>query len=416
MFFWGFFLRLTLLFISASHPDIGNHLDWGNRFLDLGPAKFYENIFWNVSWPNQPLGSILLFGSTAFIKDILFNSLAFLNQNIPIFPSFIIPILEKNLHIWLVKLPFLLADLGLAFLIYQIVHQHRPKYARLATALFLFNPLVIYNSTIWGQTDSLVNLLALTGIYLTYRRHYSLGIILFLSGFLFKLSLIIYLPLYAILLLKRLSDWQKFILPLFIFLLLVFLLALPFTFGDKNSFQWLWYLYTNRVLPRQGSMLNGNAFNLWFLIFGLDFSKSEFITLGPFSYQFWSRLAFVISLIPIIIKTLKNKLTLTRLLSSLLLSAFGAFLLLTNMHERYLYPIFPIFTILLFLSPKIFKFKDYLILSLLHLLNLYHLWFYPRLPLLPNLLQLSNYLLPKFFSLVFMIIYAKYWLKYLKNE
>jgi len=37
------------------------------------------------------------------------------NTHFPIFPSSIIPILENNLHIWLVKLPFIVSDIFIAY-------------------------------------------------------------------------------------------------------------------------------------------------------------------------------------------------------------------------------------------------------------------------------------------------------------
>jgi len=121
--------RIILVIISGYHPDILNHLDWGVRFLSLGSKKFYENIFWGVSWPNQPLGSMLLFAFIAVINKFLFQIILFLNNTIPIFPSFIIPVLEQNLHVWLVKLPFILSDIGIGYLIYKIIHQYHPSKA-----------------------------------------------------------------------------------------------------------------------------------------------------------------------------------------------------------------------------------------------------------------------------------------------
>jgi Gpi18-like mannosyltransferase len=117
----------------------------------------------------------------------------FLNNTFSFFPSFIIPVLESNLHAWLVKLPFILSDIGLGYLIYKIVLKIKPNKAILAASFFLFNPVLIYNSTIWGQTDSLINLFAILGIYLIFQKKYFPGIFIFLSGFLFKLSLIIYI-------------------------------------------------------------------------------------------------------------------------------------------------------------------------------------------------------------------------------
>lgn len=408
--------RIILVLISSWHPDLLNHIDWGNRFINLGANKIYENIFWGVSWLNQPLGTALLFALCAFLKHIIFSFFEFLNQNIAIFPSSIIPVLEANLHVWLVKLPFILTDIGLGFLVYKIVFRFKPKLATLAAIVFLFNPVLIYNSTIWGQTDSLINLLAISGIYLVFQKKYFWGIWLFLVGFLFKMSLIIYLPIFGLLLIKQIKDWQKMIFPIISFLLFLFLIALPFRLDGFGSFHWLWYMYTNRVLVRQGSMLNGNAFNLWSLVFSIDLSKSEFTQIFGLSYQFIGRGLFLISLIPICFKFIKTKLTIYSLFSALILSAFSCFIFMTNMHERYLYPIFPLISILIFIPKTKFYFKDLVILSVIHFLNLYNLWFYPQINLLKNILIFNNFLTCRVLSAILIVIYIKYFIDYLRSE
>ncbi len=412
----GLFIRIILLIVSNFHPDLLNHTDWGIRFLNLGPKKFYENIFWGVSWANQPFGSILIFALMARIKNVLFNLILFFNNSFSLFPSFIIPFLETNLHIWLVKLPFVLSDLGITYLIYKIVKKYRPKYAILASLVFLLNPVVIYNSTIWGQTDSLINLLALTGLYLTFEKKYLFGIFIFLSTFLFKLSLIIYLPIFGLLLLKRIVDWKKFILPILSFVIFVLVLALPFRLDGFSSLKWLWYMYTNRVLVRQGSMLNGNAFNFWGLLFSIDFSKSEFTKFLGLTYQLWGRLLYLVYLIPVWFKFFKSKLTLNSFFNALLISSLGSFIFLTNMHERYLYPIFPLISVLLFLPKSFIKIKSLIVLSSIHFLNLYNLWFYPLINPLKSFLIYSNFLVCRILSLIILIIGFDYLIKYLKSE
>lgn len=409
-------IRIILVIISGWHPDLNNHIDWGIRFLALGPQKFYENIFWGVSWPNQPLGTMLLFAACAHLKNVLFSTIEFINYNIPLFPSSIIPFLESNLHAWMVKLPFILADIGLGYLVYHTVKRFKPNYALLASGLFLLNPITIYNSAIWGQTDSLINLLSLSGIILTFNKKYFFGINLFLSSLLFKLSLIIYLPLFALLLLKRISDWKKILLSVSFFIGLIYLLATPFIFGDKNQFDWLWYLYTNRVLVRQGSMLNGNAFNIWFLFFGVDFSKSEFTTFNSISYQLWSRIILVAALLPIYLKALFRKIDLPSLLTLALLTGFSSFIFLTNMHERYLYPIFPIASMLIFIKPKFISLTTYIFLSVVHLINMYNLWFYPYLSAFKEILLFQQYALGRFLSLVLFLYCLRLLLDYLRRD
>lgn len=413
---FGLLIRLVLLIISNYHPDLLNHIDWGNRFLDLGPKKFYENIFWDVSWANQPFGSILLFALAAQIKNILFSFILFLNNTFSFFPSFVIPFLEANLHVWLVKLPYILSDIGIAYLIYKIVKKYKAKYAILSSMIFLLNPIVIYNSTIWGQTDSLINLLALSGIYLTFEKKYLSGIFIFLSTFIFKLSLIIYLPIFGLLLLRRIKDWQKFILPTFTFIAFILILALPFRLDGFSSLKWLWYMYTNRVLVRQGSMLNGNAFNFWGLLFSIDLSKSEFTKFLGLPYQLWGRILYIVYLIPVWLKFFKSKLNIKNLFNALLVSSLGSFIFLTNMHERYLYPIFPLISVLVFLPKSFIKIKSIVVLSLIHFLNLYNLWFYPLINPLKSLLIFSNFIVCRTLSFIILIIGFDYLIKYLKSE
>ncbi len=408
-------IRLFLLFTSSFHPDLPNHIDWGIRFWQYGSKVFYEGNFWGVSWPNQPYGSILLFAFISKLKDFIFAIFWYLNTHFSVFPSIIVTILEKNLHIWLVKLPFVLADLGIGVLIYKIIHSQFPSKAILAAAVFLFNPLVIYNSTVWGQTDSLINLLALLGFWLTFKNRLIIGPFIFLSTFLFKLSLIIYLPIFIILLLTKLDKIKYWLTSIILFLLFMYLLAIPFT-PDRPVIDWIRYMYTNRVLPRQGNMLNGNAFNLWFFLYSFDYGAKETMLIGNFTAKQIGLFLSIFSFIPVYIKLFLSKHRLTDYLWALLLVSFSTFLFLTNIHERYLYPIFPISTLMLFLKPKIFNFKLLVTTSIIHLLNLYNLWFYPKILPLQNILLYNHFLICRFFSLVLFAIFVFFYVQYLSES
>ncbi len=406
-------IRLILLFSTSYHPDLGNHLDWGNRFWQYGPSNFYHQSIWSVSWPNQPLGTIYLFAFIAKINQTLFSFFWYLNTHIPLFPSNLIPLLEKNLHIWLVKLPFIGSDLGSGILVYYLLKK-KYKRAAAAAAFFLLNPALIYNSAVWGQTDSLINFLALASLYFLDQKKPSLALFLLLISFLFKFSLTIFLPAFLIYYLKSKPKLSSIILTLTIFLSFSFLLALPFS-QSTNPLIWLFNISRDRVLAGQGGMLNGNAFNLWAIIYGIDLSLKESITLLGLSASQIGKLIFAVFSLPVIIKIyflpkFKN------LIYSYFLISYTAFLFLTNMHERYLYPVFIPFIILLFFHPKIFKTKDYLLLSLIHLLNLFNLWFYPSLPFLKKLLEYKSFSLPRLFALILICFWLNFYIKYLKHE
>ena len=118
--------------------------------------------------------------------------LYFLNK-FPIFPSKIIWFSELYLHSILLKLPFILADIGISYLLYLIIKNK--KIALTLVSLFLFTPALIYNSAVWGQTDSLLNLFFLTCLYFYLQKKYNLSIFFLITCFLFKMSLFIFIPI-----------------------------------------------------------------------------------------------------------------------------------------------------------------------------------------------------------------------------
>ena len=204
----------------------------------------------------------------------------------------------------------------------------------------MFNPAVIYNSTVWGQTDSLINLLALLGIFLITQKKFFSGIFIFLTSFIFKISLIIYLPIFALLLLYYFPKSSRpILLSSLLFLVSFILLSLPFS--GLNFLPWFKQTFIDTVLLSQGHMLNGNAFNLWFLVNGADLTTSELQTWSIFTYRQISQIIFFLFQIPPWWHYFKSKKTLNNTFKALFLAAFSAFLILTNMHERYLYPTLP---------------------------------------------------------------------------
>ncbi|HTU83071.1 MAG TPA: glycosyltransferase family 39 protein, partial [Candidatus Acidoferrales bacterium] len=66
----------------------------------------------------------------------------------------------------LVKLPAILADLGVGTLLYAIARRFAPQgMALLTAALYLLNPAIVYDSAYWGQIDSVAGGFALLAIF-----------------------------------------------------------------------------------------------------------------------------------------------------------------------------------------------------------------------------------------------------------
>ncbi len=77
-------------------------------------------------------------------------------------------------HVFVIKLPIILADLFVAVLVAKLAAETGGlRYAGLASLLWLFNPLVIAISAVWGMFDSIAVALSLLGILLAHRRKYA---------------------------------------------------------------------------------------------------------------------------------------------------------------------------------------------------------------------------------------------------
>ena len=409
---FGLLLRLLLLPFSNSHPDVGNHLDWGNRFWQYGPSQFYQSDTWSVSWPNQPFVTIYLFALLSALNTWLQATIWWLNITFPFFPSFLVPLLQSGLHVWLVKLPSIITDLLSAAIIFKLLSRYG-RLALVAAAIYLFNPVTIYNSTIWGQTDSLISFFSLLSLFLLFRQRYFSAVLIFLFSLTIKVSLIIYSPL----LLAYIRSQRQLLTAAkaaLVFFVALIILSSPFH-QFTQIFPWLSSHFLHYVVGRQGNMLSGNAFNLWYFVSGADYSVPDTLTFLGLTLKTYGYLLFFGSLL-IIIRRLLAIPTFPSLVFALFLTGLSSFLFLTNMHERYLYPPLTLFTLLFAYFPHLFTLTRYYIFSLVHLLNLYHLWFYPSITSLRSLLLWRQSSAGYFFAVFLIIFYLYYLLKYLKGE
>lgn len=402
IFLLALLLRLFWVF-GPYHPDLGNHLDWGIKFWQLGPKNFYENLFWQVSWANQPPGTIYLFALMRKIYELIFGLSWWLNLKISLFPSTLIPFFQEKLYVTLVKLPSIFADLGIAVLIYKFVAGLKnKKLAKTAALVFLFNPISWYNSAVWGQTDAIINFFGLWSFYLFWKKRPIWATFVYFLSLYFKGSLIIFAPLVMILLLKSNFIWWKKIFAVLLPPVIFAYLSLPFV-KWMSPVPWLYHLYRDRIFGHQGNMLTANAFNLWALVFGIDFTRNDVGLFLGLAYKTWGQLLFGLTFLPILAILFSKKPEMKLVLWSLVIVSLGSFVFLTNMHERYLYPIFPYLTILIFLFPTLKLF--YFLLSLISWLNLYHLWYIPDIF---GLKLIYNPLTIKIFSLLNLLL--TFWL------
>jgi hypothetical protein len=117
LFFIALTLRLGLVF-TAYHGDLNNNISWGTLAVERGLSGFYGSSDaddWEYSAPNQPPLSILMFAGVRVVWQVVENVSWWLNNNISIFPSPFIWFWEGRGMILLIKLPGILADLGVGY-------------------------------------------------------------------------------------------------------------------------------------------------------------------------------------------------------------------------------------------------------------------------------------------------------------
>lgn len=393
IFLFAFLLRICLSFL-VWHGDLKNHMDWGIRFWEYGPLSFYASKVWSFTWPNQPPGTIYMFAASRKLFEWAFSLIWFVNVKVPIFPSGVVTYFEGNLYPAFLKLPAILADLGIAYLIYNFFAGIRKnKMGILGAGIFLFNPVIWYNSALWGQTDSVVNFFALLSFILLLRKRLAWAVLALTVSFYIKASLLIFAPAFLILVLRQKYEWKKIITALLISLAFIAFVTLPFSGGEP--FSWLWGIYSSKVFTQQLQIITANAFNVWAAIVSIN-ARPQSLLLGPFTYQFWGILLFSFFYIPSLYIVFKKQDAKT-VFWSLTTAAFSSFMFLTNMHERYLYPFFPVFTILAVWEGLL---PLYFIVSGINLLNIYNFWFVPRIDFLVSFLSFNERIMPRILGLI----------------
>lgn len=378
IFIIALWLRFALVFVGY-HGDLNNNISWADIAYERGLNGFYgsdDANDWPYSAPNQPPLTILLFTSLRFVWDITARSFNYLNKNFQKFPSRTVWFWEESGMILLVKLPSILADLAIGYLIFKYLNKSK-KYknkAFLISSIWLFNPLTFYNSSIWGQTDSIVNLIGLIAIFALHEKRLIKFCIFITLSLLFKGSLSLFLPILFVFALKQKHNIKTWGISAISSLLII--IATSIWFHPALSLPiWLFNLYKDRILPGEIGYLTANAFNFWWFIDPgkvLDSTKFLGITYRVIGFMITFTALSLISF-----WLVKNKITDKRLFISLAITSLVSFLFMTRMHERYLYPFFPIATLIL--AQVTWFIPIYVVLSLVHLLNLFHLFWVPTI-------------------------------------
>jgi dolichyl-phosphate-mannose-protein mannosyltransferase len=219
-------------------------------------------------------------------------------------------------------------DLATATLIYFFVRKQASfKVALVSTALYAFNPAVIYNAAVWGQFDAVYTFFLVLSLMLALKSKPAPSAVVFALGLLTKPQGIALLPLVTLLIFKK-SGVKNLLYSVVAFVATVFAVVLPFE-GIGNPVTFLVNIYSSGYTYY--NVTSANAFNLWGLY-------ALWLNDGYLFYVGWALFgAAAVFTLFVVYKRFKVSGDLLAIFAAFMLF-FAFFMLPTRIHERYMFP------------------------------------------------------------------------------
>src|SRR4030042_1792609 len=203
-----------------------------------------------------------------------------------------------------------------------------------------YPPLNVYFFWILGQMHSIYTFFMVASLYSAMRSKYELSSGLLSLAILTKPQSVVLLPVVAYLILRN-GGWTRALSSSDVFIALIFIVIAPFRWDNPISF--MIDRYSGYNVYTYNSI---NAYNFWGL---LGFWKPDNIPHLGLTYQWWGIIAFLIFAAFLMWKLHRKPEGRAPNLAAALLM-LGFFMLMTRMHEGYLFPVFALLA--MSFSPK----------------------------------------------------------------
>lgn len=241
---------------------------------------------------------------------------------------------------------------------------------------FLYNPVLIYATTVWGQIDILPFIFLIPAIRFAIHNKLPKAVFLFACALLTKQTILVFAPIFGIYIFFKSGILRSVYLAIF-GVILIWAGYAPFSTGANVLEPIVLYL-TKVQFASATTYATSSAMNMWVLFspfktihdttpmfLGITY-RTAGLVITAFLYAF---IAYRMYLAQKPTKQVGMKL----FWPSLLAASFTAFLFLTRLHNRHLVAALP-FTAIMIESDSSWK-KIYFITSALIGLNLLYTWF-----------------------------------------
>ncbi|QAY67408.1 phospholipid carrier-dependent glycosyltransferase [Paenibacillus protaetiae] len=317
----GFILAFAVrLWIGASNPgyvnDLKTFMFWAQRASDGGLSHFYEK----GMFADYPPGYIYVLYVLGTIQHWLGLADTSIGARV------------------LYKFPAILADLISGLLLYRLGARRIGRTAAFGLAmLYIWNPAVIADSAAWGQVDSVFAFVLVLSLFGIARGRLTAGTVWFAIAALVKPQAFIFTPVLLLTYWHSRSGKRAAAAVLSGFAAFL-LLAAPF-FWSNGGVRGLIDLYTSTLSSYPYATLN--AFNLYMLTGGNWAQLADSWLYMP--YEAWGKIGIVLAVAFAAMYSLRRKksgedgLAPSLYIAIVLIAA--VFVLVTKMHERYLFPV-----------------------------------------------------------------------------
>ncbi len=312
----SFLVRFLLFPTQGYVNDMNTFSYWFNTAAEHGPRVFYTVVLETAGWIDYPPFNVYFFwGFGSLAKALSLSGAPAVYSIIKLLPN--------------------LFDTATAFLIYFFVRKRLSfKSALLATALYAFNPAVIFNAAVWGQFDAIYTFLLVLSLMLALACKPELSAVTFTLGVLTKPQSIALLPLIAFLIFRK-KGWRRLLTSILAGAATIFAVIIPFEWSNPITF--LSNIYFGAYGGYEYTSIN--AFNMWALG-GLWVPDGNLFILGWILFG-----VFTVFTLYVLHKRFNVSGKLLVLFSAFML-LFGFFMLPTRIHERYLFPAISVLVLL----------------------------------------------------------------------